>query len=124
MNIIYLVVICLFVLVLAYSFRPNYSHYEKEKKKDSSVPIIYGAGFCGYCTKQKEELDAAKVKYVYHDCTLPENKETCKGIKSYPTIKFPGKPDLVVGKQPIDKFIGYINKRDSRAQNLTLIQIV
>jgi glutaredoxin len=108
MNIIYIIVICLLVLVLAFSFRPNYEYYKSQAKTD--VPIVYGAAFCGYCTKQKEELDAAKVKYTYIDCTLPENKEQCKDIKSYPTIKFPGQTELVVGKQPIDKFKDYIKK--------------
>jgi glutaredoxin len=109
MNIIYIIVICLVVLVLAYSFRPNYSYYKTQAKTDE-VPIVYGAGFCGYCTKQKEELDAAKVNYIYYDCTLPENKDKCQGIKSYPTIKFPGQTDLKVGKQPIDLFTAYIKK--------------
>jgi hypothetical protein len=112
MNTIYIVIICLCVLFVAYSFRPNFSRYEKEKEKEVKVdvPIIYGAGFCGYCTKQKEELDAANVNYVYYDCTLPENKEKCSGIKSYPTIKFPDQTELLVGKQPIDKFAAYIKK--------------
>jgi glutaredoxin len=111
MNIVYIVIICLVILFLAYSFRPNYSHYEKEKAQEQTqVPIIYGAGFCGYCTKQKDELDAANVEYIYYDCTLPENKEKCSGIKSYPTIKFPNQTELLVGKQPIDKFAAYIKK--------------
>ena len=109
MNIIYIIVICLAVLVLAYSFRPNYSYYEAQAKT-KEVPIVYGAGFCGYCTKQKEELDAANVNYVYYDCSLPENKDRCKDIKSYPTIKFPGQTELAIGKQPIDKFTAYIKK--------------
>jgi glutaredoxin len=71
------------------------------------VPIIYGAGFCKYCTDQKKELDDANIKYIYYDCTLPENKEKCQGIKSYPTIKFPDKTEVRIGKQPIELFTAY-----------------
>jgi glutaredoxin len=110
MNIIYILVICVLVLVLAYSFRPNYSNYEKkDAPAPDAVPVIYGAGFCGYCTKQKEELDAANVNYIYYDCMLPENKDRCKDIKSYPTVVFPGQ-DPKPGKQPVELFAAYVKK--------------
>jgi glutaredoxin len=107
MNKVYIIVICLVVLVVAFMFRP------KQKQSDyepSNVPIVYGAGFCGHCTKQKKELDEAKVNYVYYDCMLPENKDKCKGITSFPTIQFPDQKEKVIGRQPLEKFKAYIKK--------------
>jgi hypothetical protein len=111
MNVLYIIVICVLVLVLAFAFRPNHEYYAaKTAAEPVTVPIVYGAGFCRYCTQQKDELDAANIDYKYYDCTLPENKETCKDIKSYPTIKFPNSPELKVGKQPIELFAAYVKK--------------
>ena len=50
---IYVIIICLLVLILAFSFRANYSLPQvKSESVTVDVPIIYGAGFCKYCTDQ------------------------------------------------------------------------
>jgi glutaredoxin len=103
----YIIIISIVVLVIAFMFRPSKEAYKSMK---SNVPIIYGAGFCGHCTTQKKDLDEANVDYVYYDCSLPENKTTCTGITSFPTIQFPNEKEKVIGRQPIDKFKGYIKK--------------
>lgn len=107
MNKLYIVIIVVVLLSIAYFLRPSSAAYVS---MNSNIPIVYGAGFCGHCNNMKKDLDAANVDYVYYDCTLPENKEKCQGITSFPTIQFPNQTEKVVGRQPIDKFSAYIKK--------------
>lgn len=92
----------------------GYYFYKKSPKKTLYAPsgdekvVIYGASFCGWCKKQKEELDAdGTIPYKYVECS--EEKELCKekDIKSYPTLFINGVRSL--GYQKIDTIKNALN---------------
>lgn len=70
--------------------------------------VLYGSQRCGWCKKQKDELDG-KLKYEYVECTDPANKERCQGIKGFPTLVKPS-GEVVVGYRPYDKLMSVDTK--------------
>jgi glutaredoxin len=63
--------------------------------------VVLGASFCGWCQKQKEELNNNNVDFKYVECTDPENASQCSGVSSYPTVYINGK--MFKGFMNIDK---------------------
>lgn len=96
------------ILVIA----AGYYLYKKSKKSlyvsDEKGVVVYGASFCGWCKKQKEELDAdGTIPYKYVECST--EKELCKekDIKSFPTLFINGVKSI--GYQKIDTIKNALN---------------
>ena len=89
---IYFVVAIVVALVLFVVFylKPSAKPYVQNLSAESDI-TVYGANFCGWCKKQKDELTGSDYRYV--DCTDPANKSECntKGVKAYPTIQYKDK---------------------------------
>ena len=67
--------------------------------------VFYGAFWCPHCKKQKEEFGAAVPALPYVECSTPDGNGqtpicTAKGIKSYPTWRFPDGSELT-GEQSL-----------------------
>jgi len=77
----YVMIACVIAVVLYFVFKGK---YQTQPAKEPL--IIYGANFCGWCKKQKEELDANSVPYKYVDCQLETEICNTLGITSYPTL--------------------------------------
>ena len=72
--------------------------------KDKGV-VFYGAFWCPHCKKQKEEFGGAVAALPYVECSTPDgNDQTpickAKGVKSYPTWRFPDGSELT-GEQTL-----------------------
>jgi len=107
MELKYIILICVVVLAAAYFLRPSASAYKAEAPKTASQPLtLYGSATCGWCKKQKEELEGMEVPYV--DCN--EKSDICKekGISAYPTFILPDGTQLK-GFQTKDKIAAIIN---------------
>ena len=100
-------------IFLIVAIAAGYYFYKKSSNKslyasgDEKV-VIYGASFCGWCKKQKEELDAdGTIPYKYVECS--EEKELCKekDIKSFPTLFINGVTST--GFQKIDTIKNALN---------------
>ena len=51
---------------------------------------VYGADWCGWTRKQKEELEKNGVNFDYYDCS--KDGEKCpSGIQGFPTLEVNGK---------------------------------
>jgi len=69
--------------------------------------VVLGASFCGWCSKQKEELTNNNVDFKYVECTDPANASQCAGVSSYPTVYINGK--MFKGFMNIDKINSVLN---------------
>jgi len=88
----YLLII-LFAVALWFGYKSYYKPKQVQKYEAEPSVVVYGASFCGWCKKQKEELDKdPELKYKYVECTDPENKAVCQenGVRSYPTVVING----------------------------------
>jgi hypothetical protein len=104
MELKYIIIICVVVLAAAYFLRPSIDLYKKKPTLEKLA--FYGSPSCGWCSKQKTELEGLDVPYI--DCI--ENKELCKekGISAYPTFILPDGTQLK-GFQTKDKIEAIIN---------------
>ena len=71
--------------------------------KDKGV-VFYGAFWCTHCKKQKDLFADAIPAIPYVECSTPDGNEQMqickdKGIRSYPTWKFPDGSELTGEQQ-------------------------
>lgn len=87
---LYVAVIVVIVLLIVFKLKPGSKSYVQNLSGESDI-TVYGANFCGWCKKQKDELEGSEYRYV--DCTDSANKAECesKGVKAYPTIQYKNK---------------------------------
>ena len=52
--------------------------------------IVYGADWCPWTTKQKEDLDKAGVAYKFVDCVADQDTCSAEHITGFPTIQCAG----------------------------------
>ena len=51
---------------------------------------VYGADWCPWTRKQKEELQGANIEFEFIDCAQEDGQELCVGITGFPTIEIKG----------------------------------
>ena len=47
---------------------------------------VFGADWCPWTRKQKEELEGANIDFEFIDCAQENGKELCGGITGFPTL--------------------------------------
>jgi glutaredoxin len=97
-----ILIMILIVVVIVFCLKPSLGLYVKK-----GTLTLYGAGFCGWCKKQKEELEGIDIPYV--DCQV--TPQPCKdaGISAFPTFVLPDGTQLK-GFQPREKIEAIINE--------------
>ena len=102
----YMILIAVLVLAALFYFRSS-SPYKQDTPTASSAPItFYGSPTCGWCTKQKAEIEGMNIPYV--DCSVETEKCSKLGINAYPTFIL-SDGTVLKGFQSKDKISGYIN---------------
>ena len=61
---------------------------------------VYGADWCPWTRKQKEELQGANIEFEFIDCAQDNGQELCVGISGFPTIEIKGEQSA--GFKPAD----------------------
>lgn len=96
MNFFVNIALFIAVAVLMYIvFKMFMSRSDYDAKKNDPLQIadtqftpgkvtVYGSDTCGWCRKQKTELDG-KVEYEYVNCV--EQKQRCVGVRAFPTTR-------------------------------------
>ena len=64
--------------------------------KREIVIEMYGASWCGYCSRQRAYLDREGIAYAYHDVDLPSNKQPLRQLNPRGTLPTTKVDDQVV----------------------------
>lgn len=57
---------------------------------------MYGASWCGYCSRQRAYLDREGIAYTYHDVDLPSNRQPLRQLNPRGTLPTTKVDDQVV----------------------------
>jgi hypothetical protein len=80
-------VVFLLIIIIMYLKTSSYSG-------SSSTWTVYGTNSCGWCKKQKKEMDSKGIKYSFVDCS---NGSCGDDITGFPTLKNMETGEIKVG---------------------------
>ena len=65
-------------------------HHDNDHSHGGSAVRVFGADWCPWTRKQKEELTKANIEFEFIDCADESGKELCVGITGFPTVDIGG----------------------------------